>query len=635
MIDISLILAAALSLQARTLYVSPSGDDAASGTSDCPIATFKEAARRAPDVDTIMFRGGTYILDEGVILEELDGKVLMASPGETPVFRGSVTIDGWKKVRDRKVLARVPQSARKNLVEADLKGVALGDPVKQGTRPELYCDGALQTLSRWPDSGFTKGGHALGETVIPPVENGNSGAREGIFEYLDSRIDRWSEEAEPCVAGYWFWDWDDDHRHATVSVENRSITLDKDRPCRHGNRFYGYNLLCELDTPGEWYIDRAAAKIYWLPSKGAETTLSMLQSRFMVEMRDCKGVTLHGLCFAETRGSGISIKGGADCEVIDCIVENTGVHGIIIDGGVRHRVDGCVVRHTGGMGIHAQGGDRKALQRCDIEVCNTLVEDFARFKRTYCEGIGTDGCGIHVHHNELRTSPSSAFALGGNDIVAEFNHIHNVCQESDDQGGFDLYLDPSMRGIVMRYNRWSDITGGTRYGVAAIRLDDLITGVTITGNVFERCGAVEFGAIQVHGGSENVIEDNLFYHCPEAVSFTTYGDSLWHVTHDSISKMLYEEIGIQRPEYLLRYPEIREFGRNIDVNIIRNNLLVGCDSLFFRDGGIQIESNNRLMEDDGRSVGELCKGETLHPLGIRTIPLGEMGIKRNRILGIE
>ncbi|MCQ2164705.1 MAG: right-handed parallel beta-helix repeat-containing protein [Bacteroidales bacterium] len=647
-IVMALVSCAAMYAQGRALYVSPQGDDSSSGTAEAPLRTFGAAVSMASvqKADTVWFMGGVYEIGEGITIEGLSDVVFAAVPGEEPVFRGSRSLTSWKKVKDRSVLSKVAPSARKGLVVTELCGLdagQLGDPVKKGSRPELFLNGELQTLARWPDCGFTKGGRALGSTIIPPVENGNSGAREGIFEYLDERIGRWAEEDMPCVAGYWFWDWDDDcQKVKAIDTEKHSITLTKNRPCRHGNRFYGLNLLCELDTPGEWYLDRSSSRLYWLPPTGTDPvkhpegiTLSMLSAKAMLTIRDCRSVVLDGLTFAETRGDGINIIGGEGCRIENCRIENTGTNGIIIDGGASHAIEGCVIRHLGCKGIHVTAGDRRALVSSDIEISNNLVADFARFKRTYNEGIGTDGCGIHLHHNELHTSPSSAFALGGNDVVAEFNHIHNVCQESDDQGGFDLYLDPSMRGIVMRYNRWSDIVGGTRYGVAAIRLDDLITGVSMYGNVFERCGSVEFGAIQVHGGSENVIEDNLFYKCPMAVSFTNYSDSLWHETHKVISKMLYEDINILSPQYLLRYPEIREFGKNIDVNIIRSNLLVGCDSLFFRDGGVQISSGNIMVEDDGRSVEELCKSVNLHPLGIRAIPVEEMGIKKNKWLGIQ
>jgi hypothetical protein len=37
--------------------------------------------------------------------------------------------------------------------------------------------------------------------------------------------------------------------------------------------------------------------------------------------------------------------------------------------------------------------------------------------------------------------------------------------------------------------------------------------VTVHGNVFERCGAVQFGGVQVRGGKENAVDNNLFVDC--------------------------------------------------------------------------------------------------------------------------
>jgi hypothetical protein len=269
-------------------------------------------------------------------------------------------------------------------------------------------------------------------------------------------------------------------------------------------------------------------------------------------------------------------------------------------------------------------------------VCsNTLIEDYERFNRTYHGAFTAKGCGITIRNCVMRDAPSSAMSLEGNDLVAEYNLIERVAHESDDQGGFDLYLNPSMRGIVLRYNHWKDMRGGTRYGVAGIRLDDLISGVQIYGNVFERCGSIEFGGVQIHGGSDNVIEDNLFYDCPYAVSFTPYGDSLWHATWERIREDVYAEVEMDSPEFLLRYPEARDWGRHIDVNVVRSNLLVDCGELFFRDTKPQISAGNVQLSSEGRGVAHFCSPEILNPLGIREIPLERMGIISNKWLNDE
>ena len=653
---LTFIIAGAMlcSAQSGEIYVAPYGDDEANnGTIQAPFASFqraalavKEAKEKAFDTVYVYFRGGEYEVRQTISLCSSEGEnteipVVYASyPGEEPVFTGGKALPKWKKVTRRSVLSKVPEQLRGRLVEADISGIDAGDPITDGERPLLYCKGEEQTLARWPQEGFTYGGKALGETIIPVVANGNSGAVEGIFEYKDARIDRWAAEKDPKAGGYWFWDWDDAYYSITdVDVKRKVLSVSDDKYFRHGLRFFGLNLLCELDTPGEWYIDREVSRIYWYPPAGVDPvkssegiSLSVFDGSYMLCLNDCHNTELRGLTFTESRGSAIQIKNGGNCTIKDCRIENIGDAAIIVTGGSAHSVEGCAIRHIGGSGIHLDGGDRAQLIPADFEVCDNVIEDFARFHRTYRPAVGCEGCGVHVHHNLIRNAPSSAFSLGGNDIVAEFNIIEDVAKESDDQGGYDLYLNPSMRGIQLRYNYWRNIVGGTRYGVGGIRLDDLITGIRIYGNVFENCGSVEFGAIQIHGGSENYVEDNLFYKCKYAVSFTPYGAQLWKETYDSIQDILYKDVNILSDKYLLKYPEIREFGKNIDKNIIRNNMIYGCQEVFFNDGGIQITGNNVVCEDDGRSVEQMCSAQTLHPYGILTIPLAEMGIRHNKWL---
>jgi len=637
--------------QRTTIYVASDGNDEANGSMVAPFASFNRAASAVNDLmgkgsDTIFvyFRGGEYHLTDCVVV---DGKnnnsrpvVFTSYPGEKAIFLGSTGLCKWKRVNDQAVLKRVSPQVRKYLFEADLNGLDLGNPIDGNNHPLLYFNGEEQKLARWPEEGFTYAGRALGKTEIPTVVNGNSGAVEGIFEYKDERIDKWAEEKDPKVAGYWFYDWDHEYYSVTeIDPVRKSISVNRDKWYRHGLRFYGLNLLCELDTPGEWYIDREKKKIYWYPPvdvnpiKNAEgITLSVINSKYMVELTDCRNVTIENLAFCEGRNTAIRISSGKNCVIRDCTIENMGVSAVEVKQGTEHKIQGCVIRHLGGGGLHLEGGDRKNLEYCDFDVSNNLIEDFTRFSRVYNPGIGCVCCGIHIHHNELRYAPSSAFSLAGNDVVAEFNIIENVAQESDDQGAYDLYLNPSMRGIKLRYNYWKDIVGGTRYGVGGIRLDDLISGIEIEGNIFDNCGSVEFGAVQIHGGSENFLEDNLFYKCKYAVSFTEYGVEKWTETYNSIQNILFKEVDIHSDKYLVKYPEIRELGKNIDVNVIRNNVVYGCPELFFNDGGRQITANNVEIKDDGRSVEQLCDRQLLHSMGIKAIPIEEMGIKENKLI---
>ena len=222
--------------------------------------------------------------------------------------------------------------------------------------------------------------------------------------------------------------------------------------------------------------------------------------------------------------------------------------------------------------------------------------------------------------------------LEGNDFTIEYNEISHVVNESDDQGGIDIYNNPSYRGVVIRYNRWSDIKGGTRHGATGVRLNDMISGVTIFGNIFERCGALHFGGVQINGGKDNFVENNLFYDCAAAVSFTKSRKEYWleKLEKPAMKKKLYEEVDIHSELYQCRYPELKNIRTGINVNTIKNNLLVDCGNVFLGGDENEITGNNSSVRSNGKTVEEFCSTEILKSYGMQPISADKIGPKNNK-----
>ena len=59
----------------------------------------------------------------------------------------------------------------------------------------------------------------------------------------------------------------------------------------------------------------------------------------------------------------------------------------------------------------------------------------------YSQGVSIQGVGNRAAHNLIHNAPHNAIIFGGNDHVIEFNEIHDVVLESDDQGGVDMFGD--------------------------------------------------------------------------------------------------------------------------------------------------------------------------------------------------
>ncbi len=634
------------------LHVAPTGSDDGDGSEAKPFRTVEKArdAVRALNKShggtlpkggvTIRIAGGRYFVEHPLALASEDSGteespvVYEAETGQKPVFHGGVRVVGWKPVADSKQRDRLDPSVRDRVREADLKALGvtdLGDATALRRRPELFVEGVPQTLARWPNEGFVKTGEVLGADTF--TQWGSiRGCKDGKFQYIEDRPGRWLDEPDVRLYGYWFWDWFEEYQKvASIDASERVITLSlpySNYGYRKDQRYYAVNVFREIDAPGEWYLDRAASKVYWLPPEGvdpskADTVLSVFDQPF-VTMNNVEHVTLLRLTFQEGRGDAIHIRGGSDCLVAGCTIQRFGGDAIVVDGGRHHGLFGCTMHTLGCGGARVAGGDRKTLVRGEHFVENCTVFDISRIKRTYTPAVLLDGCGNRIAHNLFERMPSSAMRIEGNDHLIELNVIRNVVQESDDQGGIDMFGNPLYRGVVIRWNRWSDIVGGTHCGAAGIRLDDMISGIVLHGNLFERCGAVQFGGVQIHGGKENLVDGNVFVDCFAGISFSRWGEKRWLESIDRFLKQASE------PPYSTRYPDLANLKANADINWISRNLFAHCGSVFLRDGGVEKSALNAVTDRsiDPKTVSHeqaIRRDPQLRLLLWSPIPLDEMG----------
>lgn len=574
----------------------------------------------------VMIHGGVYPMRQTFTLTADDSGaegspiIYMAADGQRPLFDGGLRIPRWVKVADDATRQRLDPAVRDRILMADLAELGLrdfGDPAAFRQRPELFCDGIPQTLSRWPNTGFVKTGES---------------SKEGRVGFVEERPAQWTSEADVRLYGYWYWDWFEQYQRVkSIDAAGKSFLLAPPLSgygYRKGQRYHALNLLCELDSPGEWYLDRATAKLYWLPPAQvdpakSELTLSVFAHPF-ITLANVQHVRLIGLTLAGGRGDGITVSGGGDCLIAACTLRQLGGDGITIAGGTNHGIFGCTL-HTLGMGaMRIAGGDRKTLSPGQHFVENCTAYDLSRYKRTYAPAVHLDGCGNRIAHNDFSRIPSSAMRIEGNDHLIELNTISRVVEESDDQGGIDMWGNPLFRGVVIRWNRWSDIRGGTHCGAAGIRLDDMISGVAIHGNLFERCGEVLFGGVQIHGGKDNLIDNNIFLDCHAGFSFSRWGQKRWL---EQIEKFMAQATN---EPYAGKYPELTRMKVEPDVNNISRNVFAGCKQAMIRDGKSQRTVLNGIAAGplDPARLAEPAKvnqDASLRRLLLETIPVHEMG----------
>jgi len=651
-------------------YVSPEGNDAwtgqrvspdAAGT-DGPFATLQRARdairalpgeQRAAGPITVLLRGGIYVLEQTFELNEADSgtkaaPIIYRAYGDEEVrIIGGREVTGFEPVTDAAILERLDPAARSHVLKADLKQAGVTDFGKVtpgGDRFELFFDGRPMTLARWPNGDYTHVGELVGGQPIKV--HGHKGDAVGEFRYEGDRPARWVTEDDVWLSGYWFWDWADAYQKVErIDTDARVIELV--RPYHHygyrqGQRYYALNLLCELDAPGEWYLDRESGFLYfWPPAEihDARAFVSVLGT--LISLKDVEHVTLRGLTFEFNRGTGVAVHGGAHVRIAGCTARNIGGWAVDVRDGSDHAVVGCDVYFIGDGGIRIDGGDRATLTPGRHLVLNNHIHHYSRNSRTYRPAVSINGVGHRVAHNLMHDAPHQAMNFTGNEHLIEFNEIHRVCLETDDAGAIYTGRDWTWRGNVIRYNYFHHIgTYKTWVGTQSVYLDDWASGTTVQGNIVYKGGR----GVLVGGGRNNTIDNNVFVDCAPAVHVDSRGLGWAKSYFDGTLTTLVDRLNAvpyRQPPWSEKYPELLTLYDDepalAKYNVVTRNICVGGRWLDLSNGLndqiVRIENN--LVDEDPRFVDAEAGDFRLRPdspafeLGFEAIPVEKIGLYKD------
>lgn len=644
---------ACVQASAATLYVASDGKDANPGTVDRPFATLERARdeirqHKAAGEITVEVCGGTYQLARPLELTEKDSGtqnapvVYRARQGETVRLVGGRAVKGWSKVTDSAVLGRFAESARGQVWQTNLRanGVTdLGNMLGSDRRLELFFQDQPMTLARFPNDGFIKITELLGTTEINV--RGTKGRREGSFICDSDRLQRWVGEKDPWVDGYWFWDWSE-QRHPIKSLDPVKRAIEVKPPYhgygyRKGQWFYGFNLLSELDSPGEWYLDRETGILYFWPPAPLERNAAVVSViPALVTMKNVSYVTLRGMVLEGCRGTAIRIDGGTHNLVAGCTIRNTGGNAVSISG-ADSGVAGCDIYATADGGISLNGGDRRTLTPGNLFADNNHIHHYSRWDRIYHPAITLGGVGNRATHNLIDNAPHMAIGFGGNDHLIEFNEIHSVCFESNDAGAIYAGRNWSMRGTVIRNNYLHDIDGFKGKGCVGVYLDDQFSGTQIVGNIFYKVTR----AAMVGGGRDCTIENNIFVDCRPAVHVDSRGLG-WAAPGGSGMVKTLKAMPYTGPLWSQRYPQLVKILDDDPMapkgNIVARNICVGgrwdafdkkaLPLITFRDN---LLNQDPLFVDAAQLNFGLKDDSPALKLGFKPIPTNKIGVYQDEL----
>lgn len=486
---------------------------------------------------------------------------------------------------------------------------------RQNFQPELIVDGQLQTLAQYPNSnsvmtqsqilcGKTKNGKDEDETAKAAGANEGERPRNYWFDKTDTplnyeemlllkgpifyarngleeRISKWAPptlEGEPqnnqpavhkntdntlyetdgWLSGYFENNYANDMVRI-YSVDMATQTIHCKYPSLQGVqdkriKLKAINLLCELDTPGEYYIDRYNDNdiLYYYPKGNIDSEKVQLTSSSepFFEINNADGIVIQNLIMDGTTGNGIKMSDCESCSVISCELYNISMDAVKIGqnnntftadpayetshGGHNNIVSNCEIHDIGCGGVYLAGGNEQTLERGDNIVEHCEFYNISRLQ-TYTPAVYLEGVGNTANYNYIHDAPHMVIQIMGNDMTVSHNHIKNVCTNASDQAAVYSGRCFTWLGNEVSYNYFENLTSGCY----AVYMDDGMSGMIIKNNIFKN---MKGAAIFSNSGFGHKIVDNIFIDSNKTVIYQRYTAATRPIANEKVLTYRYNRI---------------------------------------------------------------------------------------------
>ncbi len=391
---LTLLCCAAVPAQGLTLYVALGGNDTWSGrmpapnaaATDGPFASItqaRDAVRQWKAANgglkepvTINIRGGTYYLPETITFTPEDSGTqqcpisYQAMTGERPVISGGKRIGGWQPHKGKIQVATLPDV-----------------PSGKWSFRSLFVDGRRQTRARYPNfdpsdphrKGFLYA--ARDPDGFGLAVSGTTGGSRTEFHCAPGTF-KPSWAASPEAEIHVFQSSSCRAFMEIVSLvkvdpKSRTVTIGGPEcvtPIRPGDRYFVENVPEELDSPGEWYLDQRAGRLFYqplTPLTGKTEVVAPVLGRLVQVLGDAAArkpvsrLVFSGLTFQETDyspddgcvgyGTGSDgvfyLQDAAECTIENCTFRNIGKYAVCLSGSRAHAIRGNDVACAGEGGI--------------------------------------------------------------------------------------------------------------------------------------------------------------------------------------------------------------------------------------------------------------------------------------------
>ena len=462
--------------QELKIYVSPEGNDNASGTTiTSPLKTINRALVMAGESTLdktfktrIILLDGNYQINETIMIDQLSysGQLSLeaANPGKV-VIKGSKLISGSWELYEGKIM--------------QLKTAHEISPYSQ-----LYVDGKEMILARYPNYDST-------------ISHYNGYAADAIDP---ERVKQWKHPEGAILHAMHRGEWGGFHYVVENVNKKGKVSLkgghQNNRPSpMHQEYRMVENVFEELDAPGEWYYDSNTAILFIYPYDGMDLSSSdieITELNHLIEISGSKespisSVSIKGIRFEHTnrtfmdeyepllrsdwmiyRGGAIFLENTENIMIRDCEFTDLGGNVIFASGYNREiKIFGNYIYNCGASAISFVGlpaavrspsynyhefvdfedldtarGPKTKDYPAKCLVDNNLIHDIGKIEKQVAGVQISMAMNITVSHNSIYNLPRAGINVsegtwGGH--IIEYNDVFNTVLASSDHGAFNSW----------------------------------------------------------------------------------------------------------------------------------------------------------------------------------------------------
>ncbi|MBQ4109999.1 MAG: right-handed parallel beta-helix repeat-containing protein [Clostridia bacterium] len=623
------------------LHVSADARLNGTGSEEAPFQTIAAAQKALRSINhkkrktEIVIHAGVYNFTSTLDLTAEDSgtenyPVVYRAAGDGEVrITGTTKLDvtDFKPVKNREILLRLPSEVRDKVGVMSLEKYGLdnkmfdisarySDPREAPQYPYIYLNDKRQTLARWPNVGF--------ETINTVISTGSaiSGGikgTKGIYNYNTMRPERWLLADQAQIRGYLGSEYClDSVPLESVDTSNKTIVFSRESTygVKTGHRWYIENLLEEIDSPGEFFVDTKTMELYFYPPKKLNKDDVLEVSTFnssLITFTGCSNIELEGLKISDSITYGIYIENSENIKVRNCIIRNMGIMGIAVYNSKRCLVEGCTIFEIGKFAVHLRGGSNlETLSPSGNRVANNHFYNFATrncMQEKSAINLGRSSnnttIGDIVENNIIHGQPNAyAIIYGGVDNIIRYNEMFSVTNDAADMGVVYSGRRLSEFGNLIEYNYIHDYAPifDAKYQIQGIYWDDLQSGQTAKHNIIV-AGSKNRTAGDLIVGAYNNFSENIVVNSDIGVRMTDRVGDVSSTAYNTLS-------GAPISEALLKkYPQIAAMKKQLDEddmffnvqdNILDNNLSVDVNRNLVHDNVVAraISINNNQITDD-------------------------------------